>query len=72
MPKPRKKGHAPGTVIIGVAMREEEKKALFDRAEKIREQRRTSMTASDLVRLAIFHQEKRGWKDIPEARIDSE
>ncbi len=61
--KPRR---APGITTITFPIDEDKKEALKKRAQKTPAQ----LAVADLCRLAIEYQEKRGWKEIPEARIE--
>lgn len=66
MTQKRNKGRAAGMTTITFPIEETKKAALISRASKTP----AGLTVADLCRLALNHQDKRGWKDIPEARME--
>lgn len=55
---------------ITFSLSEGEKEKLSKRAEAVSKAKHPmKLTLSDLVRLAVVFQEKRAWKDIPEAAL---
>ena len=54
---------------ITFSLSEDDKARLIERAARLHKERGSMLGISDLCRLAIFHQERANWKEIPEAYL---